>query len=189
MGSLFDGGFLRVAMTDRCRCARSLPEQVARIAGAYDALILREKDLDDGAYVVLAREVMAACERAGIAFVAHGHVGAARELGVSRLHLPLPELERAGRPEGFALVGTNVHEVAEVAVAEGLGADYLVASPVFAPSCKPLPGRGVAFLERVIAAAHVPVLALGGITDATELAVHAAGAAGAVRMSGAMACA
>ena len=59
--------------------------------------------------------------------------------------------------------------------------------PVFAPSCKPLPGRGVAFLEQVIAAAHVPVFALGGITDATELAVRAAGAAGAVRMSDAMA--
>ena len=49
MGSLFDGSFLRVAMTDRCRCARPLPEQVARVAGAYDALIMREKDLDDGA--------------------------------------------------------------------------------------------------------------------------------------------
>lgn len=187
MGSLFDGSFLRVAMTDRCRCARPLPEQVARVAGAYDALIMREKDLDDGAYTALAREVMAACDRAGVAFVAHGHVPAAREAGASRLHLPLPALERNGRPEGFDLVGTNVHEVAEVAVAEGLGADYLVASPVFVPSCKPLPGRGVAFLEQVIAAAHVPVFALGGITDATESAVRAAGAAGAVRMSDAMA--
>lgn len=187
MGSLFNGDFLRVAMTDRRRCARPLPEQVARVAGAYDALIMREKDLDDGAYAALAREVMEACERAGVAFVAHGHVPAAREAGASRLHLPLPALERDGRPEGFDLVGTNVHEVAEVAVAEGLGADYLVASPVFVPSCKPLPGRGVAFLEQVIAAAHVPVLALGGITDATESAVRAAGAAGAVRMSDAMA--
>ena len=187
MGSLFDGGFLRVAMTDRHRCARPLPEQVARVAGAYDALIMREKDLDDGAYAALAREVMAACERAGVAFIAHGHVLSAREAGASRLHLPLPALERDGRPEGFDLVGTNVQEVDEVAVAEVLGADYLVASPVFAPSCKPLPGRGVTFLEQVIAAAHVPVLALGGITDATEPVVRAAGAAGAVRMSDAMA--
>ena len=44
-----------------------------------------------------------------------------------------------------------------------------------------------ATMEQVIAAAHVPVLALGGITDATEPAVRAAGAAGAVRMSDAMA--
>ena len=84
MGSLFDGSFLRVAMTDRCRCARPLPEQVARVAGAYDALIMREKDLDDGAYAALAREVMAACDRAGVAFIAHGHVLAAREAGASR---------------------------------------------------------------------------------------------------------
>ena len=183
MHSLFERGFLRVAMTDRRSCARPLPCQVARLAGRVDALIMREKDLDDDAYAALAREVMAACERAGIAFVAHSHVAAARVVGAPYLHLPLPELERAGRPEGFALIGTNVHEVAEVVRAEELSTDYLVASPVFAPSCKPLPGRGTAFLEQVIAAARVPVLALGGITDATEPAVRATQAAGAIRMS------
>ena len=183
MHSLFERGFLRVAMTDRRNCTRPLPCQVARLAGRVDVLIMREKDLGDAAYASLAREVMAACERAGVVFVAHGHVAAARAVGAPYLHLPLPELDRAGRPEGFALVGTNVHEVAEVARAERLGADYLIASPVFAPSCKPLPGRGTAFLEQVIAAARVPVLALGGITDATEPAVRAAQAAGAVRMS------
>ena len=188
MGSLFDGGFLRVAMTDRRRCARPLPEQVARVAGAYDALIMREKDLDDGAYAALAREVMEACERAGVAFVAHGHVPAAREAGASRLHLPLPALERDGRPEGFDLVGTNVHEVDEVAVCRGTRRRLPCGEPRLCAVMQAAPGpRGVAFLEQVIAAAHVPVLALGGITDATEHAVRAAGAAGAVRMSDAMA--
>ena len=183
MHSLFERGFLRVAMTDRRNCTRPLPCQVARLAGRVDVLIMREKDLGDAAYASLAREVMAACERAGVVFVAHGHVAAARAVGAPYLHLPLPELDRAGRPEGFALVGTNVHGVAEVARAERLGADYLIASPVFAPSCKPLPGRGTAFLEQVMAAARVPVLALGGITDATEPAVRATQVAGAVRMS------
>ena len=183
---LFEKGFLRVAMSDRRNCARPLPEQVARLAGSVDALIMREKDLDNARYAALARDVMAACDRAGIVFIAHGHVEAARAVDAPYLHLPLPELVRAGRPEGFALVGTNVHEVGEVAQAEALGADYRVASPIIAPSCKPLPRRGTAFLAQVVQAAHVPVLALGGITEVTESAVRATGAAGAIRMSGYM---
>ena len=103
-------------------CPRPLAEQVARLAGVVDTLILREKDLDDGAYEVLAREVMRACDAAGIAFVAHGHAEAARRVEASYIHLPLPAFEVAGRPRGFELVGTNVHEVDEVARAEALGA-------------------------------------------------------------------
>ena len=175
--------FLRVAMSDRYGCPRPLAEQVARLAGVVDALILREKDLDDGAYEVLAREVMRACDAVGIAFVAHGHAEAARRVGASYIHLPLPAFEVAGRPQGFELVGTNVHEVDEVARAEALGADCLIASPVFAPSCKPVAGRGTDFLRAVIEAAHVPVFALGGVTDGAEPLIRAAGAAGAVRMS------
>ena len=41
--------FLRGATSDRYGCPRPLAEQVARLAGVVDALILREKDLDDGA--------------------------------------------------------------------------------------------------------------------------------------------
>ena len=175
--------FWRVAITDRHGCPRPLPQQVERLAGHVDALILREKDMDPAAYERLARAVRAACECAGIAFIAHSFAEPARRTGATRLHLPLPLLERTGRPEGFELVGTNVHEVAEVPRAEALGADYLIASPVFAPSCKPVPGRGTAFLEEVIAQAHVPVLALGGITDQTEPLVRATAAAGACRMS------
>lgn len=183
------GRFARVAITDCRACPRPLPEQVERLAGAgranggVDALILREKDLAPDAYECLARKVRAACERAGVAFIAHSFIEPARRAGARSLHLPLPVLERLGRPAGFELVGTNVHEVSEVARAEALGADYLVASPVFAPSCKPLPGRGVGYLNAVIAVAHVPVLALGGITDATEPLIRQTRAAGACRMS------
>ena len=177
------GGFARAAITDRLNCARPLPDQVARLAGKIDALILREKDLAPDAYERLARDVRAACERAGVAFIAHTFAEPAWRAGARALHLPLPILERTGRPAGFELVGTNVHELDEIARAEALGADYLIASPVFAPSCKPLPGRGLDFLNAVIAQAHVPVLALGGITDATERQVRQTKAAGACRMS------
>ena len=127
--------FRRVFVTDRLGCALPLPQQTAFLAesGAIDAVILREKDLDDAAYELLAAEMAAVCARCGIAFVAHAHVEAARRLGCAAVHLPLPLLRAQGRPDGFAWVGTNVHEADEVAESEVLGADVLVASPVFAP--------------------------------------------------------
>ena len=80
--------------------------------------------------------------------------------------------------------GTNVHEADEVAEAEVLGADVLVASPVFAPSCKPAStARGLPFLRAVLDRAHAPVFALGGITDENERLIREAGAAGACRMA------
>ena len=184
---LFSSGqFARVAITDRLNCTRPLPDQVERLAGKVDALVLREKDLAPDAYERLARDVRAACERAHVAFIAHSFVEPARRAGARSLHLPLPVLARTGRPAGFELVGTNVHELDEIVGAEALGADYLIASPVFAPSCKPLPGRGLDFLNAVIARDHVPVLALGGVTDTTEQQIRQTKAAGACRMSGYM---
>lgn len=178
------GRFLRIFVTDRRLCSRSLADQVALLQGEIDAVILREKDLDAKAYEHLAREVAAACAAAGVSFVAHTHVEVARKLGCAAVHLPLPALRAQGRPEGFAYVGTNVHAVDEVAEAEALGADVLIASPVFRPSCKPdvLPG-GLPFLRSVVLRAQVPVLALGGVTDGNEEVVRACGAAGACRMA------
>lgn len=183
--------FLRVAITDRASCPRSLPDQVSRLSGMVDAIIVREKDLDEDSYETLLREVAAACAGSAaqdglpMRCIAHTHVEAARRVGVGAIHLPLPALrEMGGAPEGFVAVGTNVHEVEEVAEAERLGAGYLMASPVFAPSCKPMDGRGLEFLREVVEASSVPVVALGGIDDEREESVREAGAAGAARMSG-----
>ena len=58
--SAADPTFRRVFVTDRLRCALPLPQQTAFLAesGAIDAVILREKDLDDAAYELLAAEKM-----------------------------------------------------------------------------------------------------------------------------------
>lgn len=178
--------FARIFVTDRLSCARPLPQQVELLAaaGAVDAVILREKDLDADAYARLAAKVAAACARCGVAFAAHTQVDAARRIGCAAVHLPLPLLRAQGRPDGFAWVGTNVHEAEEADEAEALGADALVASPVFAPSCKPATAaRGLPFLRATVRRAHVPVFALGGITDENEPLIREVGAAGACRMA------
>lgn len=178
--------FKRVFVTNRQSCAQPLPQQVEFLCsqGAIDAVILREKDLDAASYKLLARHVADVCAQCGIGFVVHTQVDIARRLGCDSVHVPLPQLRACGRPAGFACVGTNVHAVDEVREAEKLGADVLIASPIFAPSCKPAStAKGLAFLRTVVECAQVPVFALGGIDDEKEAVVRVCGAAGACRMA------
>lgn len=180
------GHFLRIFITDRASCARTLPAQVAHLAAqsAIDVVVLRERDLTDAAYLTLARDVQAACAQAHVAFVPHGHVQPARMVGCASLYLPLPHLREEGRPPGFTTLIASVHSAQEAAEARALGADVLVASPVFAPSCKPgVAGCGIAVLRELVAQVDLPVFALGGITDKTEPDVRGCGVAGACRMA------
>lgn len=164
--------------------------RLEQVAAAHPAaLILREKDMEEGDYEVLAREVQILCRRHQVPFIAHTFVGVAAHLGADGLHLPLPLLRRL-RESGAALpayLGTSCHSLEDVREAKRLGCSYLIAGHIYATSCKPgLPPRGLAFLREVTAAAELPVYAIGGITPARLREVLAAGAAGGCAMSSLM---
>ena len=93
-----------IAITDRTLCRGSFTDQVQRVCSLHPrALILREKDLPDDQYALLAREIQEICRQAGVPFFVHGRPGIARQIGCRCLHLPLPVLRSLGgsRPEGF----------------------------------------------------------------------------------------
>ena len=164
--------------------------RLERTAAAHPAaIVLREKDMEEGAYEALAREVQAICLRHQVPFIAHTYAGVAAQLGADALHLPLPLLRRL-RESGAALpayLGTSCHSLADVREAERLGCSYLIAGHIYATTCKPgLPPRGLAFLREVTAAAELPVYAIGGITPARLKKVREAGAAGGCAMSSLM---
>lgn len=164
--------------------------RLEQVAAAHPAaVILREKDMEERAYEVLAREVQILCCRHQVPFIAHTFVGVAKRLHADGLHLPLPLL-RTMRQEGRALpgrLGTSCHSLEDVREAERLGCSYLIAGHIYATTCKPgLPPHGLAFLRAVTAAAELPVYAIGGITPARLREVLAAGAAGGCAMSSLM---
>lgn len=164
--------------------------RLEQIAAAHPAgIVLREKDMEEGAYEVLARDVQRICRRHQVPFIAHTYAGVAAQLGADALHLPLPLLRRL-RESGAALpayLGTSCHSLEDVREAERLGCSYLIAGHIYATTCKPgLPPRGLAFLREVTAAAELPVYAIGGITPARLREVLAAGAAGGCAMSSLM---
>lgn len=164
--------------------------RLERIAAAHPAaIVLREKDMDERDYEVLAREVQCICRRHQVPFIAHTYARVAAQLGAAALHLPLPLLRRL-RESGAALpahLGTSCHSLEDVREAERLGCSYLIAGHIYATTCKPgLPPRGLTFLREVTAATALPVYAIGGITPARLAEVCAAGAAGGCAMSSLM---
>ncbi len=177
-----------ICVTARAQCAEPLPQRAASLCRAgISRVILREKDLSQEAYRALAHKMLAAC---GSALILHSFPALCAELGVPRLHLPLPLLrENPALRRAAPLLGVSVHSPEEAREAESLGASYLTAGHVFLTDCKRgVPARGLSFLRETCAAVSLPVYAIGGISAQNLAAVREAGAAGACLMSSLMRC-
>jgi len=166
--------------------------QIDRIARCRPAgIILREKDLSEEEYRMLASQVMQICKQYGTRCILHSFADAALELGADALHLPFPSL-RALAPEKrrrFRVLGASCHSAEDAREAQALGCTYITAGHIFATDCKAgLPGRGIDFLREVCESVALPVFAIGGIRQSNVSEVRRAGAAGACVMSGCMQC-
>lgn len=181
-----------IAVTDSASCPRPLLEQIERLTRLTQqrpqAVILRAKYIDREAYRTLAKSAQQLCTAASLPLILHSDWQLARELGISRLHLPLallrqmPACERAP----FAWLSTSIHSVDEALEAQSLGASVLIAGHIYATQCKAgLTPRGLRFLHEVCKAVQLPVYAIGGIGfDAAQHAeLLAQGACGACVMS------
>ena len=147
-------GFRLIAVTDAPSCPRSLVEQVERIAEcAYkpQQLLLRAKELTPEDYAKLAWEVLPLCQSYGIELIIHTHWQIALELGIQRVHLPLPKLSQLPVAARRSLViSSSVHSVAEAQRALAEGTQALVAGHIYTTSCKAgLPPRGLEFLKQI----------------------------------------
>jgi thiamine-phosphate diphosphorylase len=77
------------------------------------------------------------------------------------------------------LVGRSVHSIESAQRAEVEGADFIIFGPVWESSTHPaVSPAGVDALARVATAVRIPVLAIGGVTQARIAECLAAGAAG-----------
>lgn len=181
-----------IAVTDRSLCSGDFLAQIEKIVSLHPrSLILRERDLSDEEYLLLARQVQAICGKEAdnkVPFFVHSRIEIAREIGCPNLHLPLPALAAlGGRPKNFACVSTSSHSMEDMQQAVALGADRIILGTIFETECKKgLRGRGLSFVEEICAACPVPVYAIGGIRESNIDAVMAAGAAGGCMMSGFM---
>jgi thiamine-phosphate pyrophosphorylase len=180
-----------LCITSRGLCCENFLTRIETIAKARPAgIVLREKDLVAGEYETLAASCQEICAGLGVDLVAHTHIGAAKRLGISAIHLSFQDLvNHAKLLAGFAKVGASVHTLEEAARAQAHGATYLIAGHIFpTDSKKGVPPRGLEFLESICRAVCIPVFAIGGITPDRMPEIRRTDAAGVCVMSGLMTC-
>jgi thiamine-phosphate pyrophosphorylase len=178
-------------VTDRRRLAPGASLDAARAAIAaqvhdavhagIDLVQVRERDLEARHLAALVLDVLAAAHGSQTRVVVNDRLDVALACGADGVHLRADSIAVADArriaPPGF-LVGRSVHAVADLPAATG--ADYLIAGTVFSSPSKSGPHTllGTDGLRRITAAAHVPVLAIGGIAEDRLDELAAAGAAG-----------
>lgn len=174
-----------IVITDR-DLAR--PREAAEVVGealraGAPAVQLREKTLPPRDTLPLARRLRADTKTADALLFVNDRIDIALAVGADGVHLGPDDLPVAAArriaPPGF-LIGYSADEPAAARAAVAEGADYIGCGAVFPTSTKSDAGRAVGLggLARMVAAVDVPVVAIGGITEACAPGVFRAGATG-----------
>lgn len=181
-GDAVGSGFVLHVVTDALESRLPLAAALRAVAGAgADAIQVREKGRPAQA---LLEGTRAALVSGCPCVLVNDRVDVALAAGAAGVHLPARGLPVAlarsllPRAQGWWL-GVSVHAVEDAVAAARDGADYVTFGHVFQTESKPgLPPQGVAALRRVVAAAPLPVLAIGGIAPANVGAILETGCAG-----------
>lgn len=149
-------------------CERA-PHWAEVIAGlpASSAVIIR--DYDHREREVYARQIVAFAKRCGVKALVAGDVGLARKVSADGFHMPEYQLcQPMPSHHGFSLVTAAAKSQKSRLRAATLGVDMVLCSPIFkTQSHSGVKGMGIHRLSRIIARSPVPIVALGGINDAT----------------------
>lgn len=158
------------AVTDRAwlgeRTLAGCVEETLR--GGATCLQLREKELDDAAFLEEAKELKALCARYGVPFIVNDNVDVGILCGANGVHVGQSDANadavrtRIGRD---MILGVSVQTVEQAVKAEQDGADYLGVGAMFSTGTK-LDADDVSFdtLREICKAVSIPVVAIGGIS-------------------------
>lgn len=158
------------AVTDRgWLLHETLYQQVEKaLKGGATFIQLREKNMDDDAFLAAALEIKELTDRYHVPFVINDNVDVAVRSGADGVHVGQSDME-AGDVRRLLgsdrIIGVSAHNVAEALAAEKSGADYLGVGAVFSTTTKE-DVKTVSYdtLSEICAAVHIPVVAIGGIT-------------------------
>jgi thiamine-phosphate pyrophosphorylase len=163
-------------------------------AGGHDPVSLAETYLDAGArimqlrlkdapgrdFLAAARAIAEMCRRSGATLIVNDRVDIAILAGAHGVHLGQTDLplEAARRIAGPAMtIGISTHNVDQARAAEDGGANYIGFGAMYAGGLKNVAaGQGLDNLRAIRAAVKIPIVAIGGISEARVKETLAAGA-------------
>ena len=157
-----------LVITDRRQARGPLPDIIrAACRAGCRWFSIREKDLSPAEQIALARQLLAIVRSFGARLTLHGEPRIAEVAGLDGVHLAggsdATDARAALGPE--RLVGISVHSAADAAKLDVGLVDYAIAGPAYETESKPGygPELGAERIGEIVAAAPVPVLAIGGI--------------------------
>lgn len=178
------------AVTDRSWTGKqTLLEQLETALQAGVTLVqLREKELDQEAFIEEAKAVKALTDRYGVPLLINDNVEVAIACGAAGVHVGQEDLE-AGRVRELLgpdkIIGVTAKTIEQARRAEAAGADYLGSGAVFGSTtkknAKPMTKE---LLTQITHAVSIPVVAIGGINRHNILELAGTGIAGAAVVSG-----
>jgi thiamine-phosphate pyrophosphorylase len=158
------------------------PVALARILLQCGARLmqLRLKDASGRDLLRASREIAALCREHGAMLIVNDRVDIAMLAGAGGVHLGQDDLplEAARRIGGESMIiGISSHSVEQAVAAEQGGADYVGFGPLYPGGLRAnSAGKGLAMLRQVRAAVRLPIVAIGGVTEAAVPEALAAGA-------------
>ncbi len=161
---------LLYAVTDRAWVGRqTLYEQVEdALIGGATLIQLREKNLEETAFLAEARKIKELCHRYQVPLIINDHVKVALESGADGVHVgisdtPISEIRKNAKKE--FIIGATAKTVSQAKAAEAAGADYLGIGAVFpSPTKKNAIRITTDQLKEICASVAIPTVAIGGIS-------------------------
>ena len=180
---------LLYAVTDRTWVGnQSLIEQVEEaIKGGVTCVQLREKELEEEAFLSEAIELKNICSRYQVPFIINDDVEVAIKCGADGIHVGQKDME-AGNVRAMVgedmIIGVSVQTVEQALAAQKAGADYLGVGAVFTTTTK-LDANSVSHetLKEICETVSIPVVAIGGINKSNILGLSGTGVDGVALVS------
>lgn len=180
---------LLYAVTDRSWVGRqTLYEQVeSALKGGATCVQLREKELDEAAFLEEAVEMKKLCAKYGVPFIINDNVQIAMRCGADGVHVGQSDMAAGNVRRAVGdkmIVGVSAQTVEQALAAQAAGADYLGVGAVFPTSTKS-DAREVSrqTLKEICAAVDIPVTAIGGINKGNMAELSGTGVDGVALVS------
>ena len=175
---------LLYAVTDRSWLnGRTLYEQVEEaLKGGVTFVQLREKNLDDTAFLQEAKEIKELCARFHVPFVINDNVDIAAEIDADGVHVGQSDMEAGDVRKKLGpdkIIGVSAQTVEQALRAQAHGADYLGVGAVF-PTGSKADAVEVSHdtVREICRAVDIPVIAIGGITRENVIELKGTGICG-----------
>ena len=175
---------LLYAVTDRSWLnGRTLYEQVEEaLKGGVTFVQLREKNLDDTAFLQEAKEIKELCARFHVPFVINDNVDIAAEIDADGVHVGQSDMEAGDVRKKLGpdkIIGVSAQTIEQALRAQAHGADYLGVGAVF-PTGSKADAVEVSHdtVREICRAVDIPVIAIGGITRENVIELKGTGICG-----------